>query len=584
MFTRNKFRNNLVFFYSAVFFTVALLILGYLYMREKNYRIATLNDELNNITQITDNYLEANSVVEKGNFIKVDSLALLFPHPNLRITIIDRSGYILYDSKVKDWNTMENHLNRPEVDEAFRKGTGTAVRRSGTTGSEYYYFARLFSHYFIRTAVIYDINVASFLKAQLFLLIIIFLFFMATGIVIFIVSNRFGESITRLKDFAISLSNNKPFKSEFPKNELGEIGTEILDIYNNLLNAKNDLAIEKEKLFSHLNALNEGIAFFSKEREMVFRNDHFIPFINILSGDLTIFYENILTIPEFAIVNDFLEQSSEINITPSDLPKIEYQVSRSGKFFKVQCVVFHDRTFEIILSDISKSEKNRIIKQQMTSNISHELKTPVASVKGYLETLYNDPEMDPKTSKYFLKKALAQAERLNELINDIAVLNKIEEAGGTFLTERVKIRKIIREVTSNFKSAIEQRSIKVEVEIDDEVVIKGNKSLILSVFQNLIENAINYAGENIKITVRMINKDKKFYYFSFSDNGIGIPEEHMSRLFERFYRIDSGRSRKSGGTGLGLAIVKNAIVLHKGEISVRNRADGGTEFLISLPR
>lgn len=266
MFTRNKFRNNLVFFYSAVFFTVALLILGYLYMREKNYRIATLNDELNNITQITDNYLEANSVVEKGNFIKVDSLATLFPHPNLRITIIDRSGYILYDSKVKDWNTMENHLNRPEVAEAFRKGTGTAVRRSGTTGSEYYYFARLFSHYFIRTAVIYDINVASFLKAQLFLLIIIFLFFVAIGIVIFTVSNRFGESITRLKDFAISLSNNKPFKSEFPKNELGEIGTEILDIYNNLLNAKNDLAIEKEKLFSHLNALNEGIAFFFKRQ------------------------------------------------------------------------------------------------------------------------------------------------------------------------------------------------------------------------------------------------------------------------------------------------------------------------------
>lgn len=588
MLIKTSFKTEIFLYYFAAFIAFSLAVIFFQYSREKKYKTDELERRLNDITVMTNLFMTDRDVYHTGRFECMDTIEKYIPMPDARITVIALDGKVLYDSYVGDFLQMENHRDRPEVVDAMKSGTGSDVRRSASTGMDYYYYARNYEDYLVRVAVEYNLRVINFLKVDREFILFMAALFVLVWILLLYLTSRIGETVTKLKDFAVKVGNDEPFDLDvsLPGNELGVISRQIIQIYNDLKTTKDQLSLQTERLFSHLLALNEGVAFFRSGMEKILHNSQFVQYISIISDELTMKVEQIFEVEEFRPVVDFVNKAiSEKSATNDhELPRMEYAIHKSGRYFRIQCIVFQDNSFEVLITDITKLEKRRLMKQQMTSNIAHELKTPVAMVKGYMETLMNNDDLDKKKQQYFIKKAFSQADRLTELINDIVILNKIEEASEHFGSEQVRLREIVDEVTDYFQHTLDEHDVRVEVHIDAGTEVRGNRSLLFSIFHNLMENSLHYGGQGISISISQYMADDHHVYFSFSDSGIGIPEEHLSRIFERFYRIDSGRSRKLGGTGLGLAIVKNAVLLHKGEISVRNARAGGLEFLFSLAK
>ena len=230
-----------------------------------------------------------------------------------------------------------------------------------------------------------------------------------------------------------------------------------------------------------------------------------------------------------------------------------------------------------------QAEKENQLRRELTQNISHELKTPVASILGYTETILDDPQMNSETQRQFIQRTHAQAQRLTALLQDISTLNRMDYAAQQLKMERTDVSEIVSDIVQETAIAIEKRHMTLNNCLPQGIVIQGNPSLIYSIFRNLIDNAINYAGEG---TIIDINAEPTAdgWKFCLSDNGVGIAPEHLSRIFERFYRIDKGRSRLLGGTGLGLAIVKNAVLLHGGSITVHPANKGGLAFEFTLKK
>ena len=409
-------------------------------------------------------------------------------------------------------------------------------------------------------------------------------------LIFFFVLSRFtfsiGKTISKLRDFALNVEKDRMPAVDyvFPNDELGDISQNIVTLYHRQQKAKNELSMEREKLIKHFQYSKEGFAMFTSEGREILSNILFIQFINVISDTQIHQVEDVTDIAELEPIRTFLNKNIRNLNRKKKVLRESVTIDKNGKIFLIECILFLDNSYEISINDISRQEEESRMKRQLTQNVSHELKTPVSSIQGYLETILSNPDLSPDKRQFFLERCYSQSTRLTGLLRDISVLNRLDEASEMFDLTEVNITKLIAEIQKECSQDMEEKHITSEIILPGDPTVFGNNSLLYSIFRNLYDNAIAYAGENIRTTVNCYKEDPKYYYFSFSDNGVGIPEEHINRIFERFYRVDKGRSRKIGGTGLGLSIVKNGVNFHKGQISAKSSPGKGVTFFFTLKK
>lgn len=223
------------------------------------------------------------------------------------------------------------------------------------------------------------------------------------------------------------------------------------------------------------------------------------------------------------------------------------------------------------------------VTRQLTNNINHEIKTPVGIIRGYLESILADPDMDTATRNRFLERMLMNVERLTDLLNDVSTMTRLENGADMIAVDKVNMHELVYQIESDLPANNLAGELEFEFDIPFDCDVTGNYSLIQGMICGLIRNAAIHSGGSVT-GIKLVSESERFYVFSFYDDGNGVGAEHIPHLFERFYRVDTGRSRKMGGTGLGLPIVKSTIVSLGGTVSVHNRSTGGLEFIFTLPK
>ena len=564
-------------FFMFLGFTVCFLL--FQYQREREFAQEKLNNVLSNYNYQLFRKCQQSTDINQTVISFMDDI----PQKDLRVTIIDPSGDVLFDNSGTD--EFNNHNDRSEVRKARLYNEGFAIRSSESTGKRYFYSASNIGGYIYRSALPYDPYVRGILTVNKD-----FIYFMALmTLIFFFVLSRFtfsiGKTISKLRDFALNVEKDRMPAVDyvFPNDELGDISQNIVTLYHRQQKAKNELSMEREKLITHFQYSKEGFAMFTSEGREILSNILFIQFINVISDTQIHQVEDVTDIAELEPIRTFLNKNIRNLNRKKKVLRESVTIDKNGKIFLIECILFLDNSYEISINDISRQEEESRMKRQLTQNVSHELKTPVSSIQGYLETILSNPDLSPDKRQFFLERCYSQSTRLTGLLRDISVLNRLDEASEMFDLTEVNITKLIAEIQKECSQDMEEKHITSEIILPGDPTVFGNNSLLYSIFRNLYDNAIAYAGENIKITVNCYKEDPKYYYFSFSDNGVGIPEEHINRIFERFYRVDKGRSKAQGGTGLGLSIVKHIVELYNGTIHVTSKPGVGTEFTVKLP-
>ncbi len=439
-------------------------------LREKEYKSELLSAQL----QLFNRHLL--EVIDNGESYEDFITSHPYPFEDLRVSIVDFSGKVIYDNLLQQ-DSMDNHLNRPEIVTALKNGSGYHIgRQSISDGQQYFYSASKGDKVIVRTALPFSLPLHELLEPDWFFLWAMLLMCIVISILAYFTTRRISRSIERLNRFAKKARNGEPFDEaeSFPNDELGSISKNIVRLYS------------------------------------------------------------------------------------------QWQ----------QTIKDRDVAYETAMRE--EQEKIRI-KKELTNNINHELKTPVASMQVCLETLLSGIKLSEEKRQELIERCYANNDRLRRLLNDVSLITRMEDGGQRINREPVVINDILNEIVEELEMLPEEERMCMHVQFEKKVCVWGSLSLVTSIFQNLTENAIAHSGGK-HIYVTLLEDNDNQCRIRFEDDGCGVDYGQLPHLFERFYRVDKGRSRRMGGTGLGLSIVKHAVQFHGGAIVAGLRPGGGLRF------
>ncbi len=491
---------------------------------------------------------------------------------NLRITIITSNGNVIAESRAKS-QILENHKERPEIVQAINNGKGFAIRYSKTLKAEYIYFAtkiNLPDNYFViqRISIPKESLNLYFLELQQKIILIFLALFSTVFLISFILSKQLTKPILEVMEASKNVAAGN---LDIQLNEKGE--TELSLLKQNFNEMIREMKKSFEKLTEQRNfmknlieSIEQALAIINNDLTLSFANKNYKDLLQVQGKDI-----------------DFKDERipSQIKSTFEDKKANSIEIELEGKTY-ISTTKYLETGNQILhlLYDITMLKKIENIKKDFVANVSHELRTPLTAIKGYIETL--EEEISPEHLRY-VETIKKNTERIIHIVDDLLTLMSLEDVSSKLIVSEVDLYELINQISPTFKQRLEEKKLKLELKCkNDFPKILADSFRLEQVFINLIDNAIKYS-EKGTIRIELSTEDEDTVKIVVSDEGIGIPKEHLDRIFERFYTVDKSHSRKQGGTGLGLSIVKHIILLHDGNIQVQSEEGKGTKFIIHLP-
>ncbi len=521
----------------------------------------------------------------KSDYKNIETFTPIFTKNNIRATIVDNQGKVVYETN-KNVDSMQNHLKRNEIIEARDGLIGSDIRFSNTLRKNFLYVATLIpntDNYVLRLSMpIEALGQHTNDIISRFLIIILVGVIVAILLILKFVS-YFTKPLVELSNATVEIANDI-----IPKKLYYNSKDEIGNLYNNfniMTKKLNDSIYELENINLFLNSILanivSGVIALNYNREIIFINDRCKSILDMHDDELN--NKNIVNVIRNYEINKFVKEYFEnrknefiitkykdktlklfINVLPYDEKK-----NSDSKYGAV-----------LLVEDITEATKNEEMRKSFVANVTHELKTPLTSIKGYVETIRNNQITDQAKINRFMDIIDIEANRLKTLIDDILMLSEIENMEGNL--SEVNIVEVISEVRDVMQNISTENNVTVNYICDKDIKAFLDKNRIKQLLINLIDNAIKYNVENGQVNVK-IAKSSSFIGIAVEDTGIGIDEKHLSRVFERFYRVDKSRSREMGGTGLGLAIVKHIVISFNGTINIESKLGQGTKIFIKIP-